>query len=401
MWFLESIKSAISCLLANKGRLTLGVISISIGVATLMGAMVISESRKVFLKREIEKLGTNLMNVFTETRHRQFLTDKDVEMIKHCQGVLNVAGCAGGGGHQVQYFNKILDNVWVIGWEPQLREMINLSLKHGRFFTHQEEESQCNVGVIGNDLAYNLFGNKNPVGETIFIVVRGRKVPIRIIGVLKEIGIFQWYMAVVENNGIILPLTYIRGKILAKSWQGILRHIMVQTISTSAIKTAVKQIKKTFALQRNYSCDVITQQEVINYEYKLLKRTTMIGLCIATIFLIVGGIGIMSIMLKSVLERTREIGIRKAVGAKNRDILIQFLIEAFIIGILGCLVGILIGISGSYLISNWLIKTTTVIISLQTIFISSGVAIGLTLLFGLYPALRASSLNPIDALRYE
>ena len=109
----------------------------------------------------------------------------------------------------------------------------------------------------------------------------------------------------------------------------------------------------------------------------------------------------MNIMLKSVIERTREIGIRKAVGAKNRDILTQFLAEAFIIGILGCLVGILIGIGVAYITSGWLIKTNVVIISLQTIFISCGAALILSLLFGLYPAYRASSLTPIDALRYE
>jgi len=400
MYLGESVKSAISCLLSNKGRLALGVISVSVGISTLMGVMILSESQRICLKREIEKMGTNLMLVGPYNRPYEF-TDRDVDRIKRCQGVLKIASTVSRNWYQVQYFSKILEGVLIVGWTPEVKGMINLSLKQGRFFTQQEVESRCNVGVIGKDAAYNLFKNKNPVGETIFILVKGRKVPVRIIGVLKEIGVLQKIMAGVENNGLILPLTYMREKIFPERLQGKLAECMVQIADTSIVKRVVQQIKKEFLLNKNFPCSIILQEEFIKYEYDILKRTTLIGLCIAIIFLIVGGIGIMTIMLKSVLERTREIGIRKAVGAKNRDILIQFLVEASIIGIIGCLVGILMGSVGTYLISGWLIKTGEMVISLQTIVISCSVAFSLTLLFGIYPALKAAFLNPIDALRYE
>ena len=406
MRFLESIKSSISSLLANRGRLILGIVSISIGVATLMSAMVLSESCKAFLRKEIEKIGVKLIRIAPKPSPN-FFTDRDVEMIKRCSGVLKVATWSGANfGFQVQYFNKTLKGILIIDWMPQIKEMANLSLKYGRFFTQQEVESRCNVGVIGKDLAYNLFGETNPVGENIFMIDNnGHRFSVRVVGVLDEVGILQSNMAMVSNEGIILPFLYIREKIragtLPRKFHDRVGTIMVQTKNGVEAKEVMRQIEREFALHRNYSCRFFTPEDLITYEYKLLRRTTLIGICIAIIFLIVGGIGIMNIMLKSVIERTREIGIRKAVGAKNRDILTQFLAEAFIIGILGCLVGILIGIGVAYITSGWLIKTNVVIISLQTIFISCGAALILSLLFGLYPAYRASSLTPIDALRYE
>ncbi|MEW6607294.1 MAG: ABC transporter permease [bacterium] len=397
MHLYESIKSAISCLLTNKGRLTLGIVSISIGVATLMGAVVISESRKVFLKREFEKIGSNLMTIWSEPKPGLF-TLKDVEMIKRYEGVYRIAPYIGGINFPITYFNKSME-AFIYGTTPENKDMNNFTLKYGRFFTHQEVISRCNVGVIRNRLASNLFGKRNPVGETIFIIKGEKRFPMRVVGILNEVGIYQGGLG--ENEGIILPLTFMDENLISERRRGKLRHIKIQARDKTALKRLCKQTKSAFEIERNYSCSIYTYDEFIDAEYKILKRNTLIGISLSIIFFIVGGIGIMNIMLKSVLERTREIGIRKAVGAKNRDVLIQFLIEAFIIGMLGCFVGILIGIGGSYFISNWLIKTTTVIISLQTIVISCGVALILTLLFGLYPALRASSLSPIDALRYE
>ncbi len=405
MYLCESIKNAISSFARNKERLIAGIISISISVGTMTGTMVISEGNKAFLKKEIEKVGLDLISV--SSTHKPFLlTHKDVEMIKGIPNVSEVIGyiC----NHlQIQYFNKSTDGL-VVGHMLGIKEMARLSLKKGRFFNYQEVESRANVCVIGKNLAVKLFEKKNPVGERVFIQDVRKRHSFKIVGVLNEVGIFSM-IAAVSNDVLIIPLTFFEKYMLAARLQGKVGWIVVQVIDNSKMKRVVEGIKREFTLKRKgYSCNMITQESLIADEYEIMKKINMIGLLLSIIFLTVAGIGIMMIMLKSVTERTKEIGIRKAIGAKKKEILVQFLIETLIIGILGCFVGIIMGMTGACFIAKNLIVSESLIqqsvsgiLSLGTIFITCGVGLTIAILSGVYPAYRAASVNPIDAIRYE
>jgi putative ABC transport system permease protein len=255
------------------------------------------------------------------------------------------------------------------------------------------------VALLGETVAKNLFGDEDPVGKTIRI----EKSPYLVTGVLAAKG--QSLDGRDQDDTILVPVTTAQRKLFGSQFQGSVRFMMVQAVSAQAMPSADRAMIQLLRQRHHLQGDAEDDFSVRNLTAlaSAAAETTrimslMLG-AIASISLVVGGIGIMNIMLVSVTERTREIGIRMAVGARRRDILTQFLLEAVIISIAGCLVGVLFGVGGAVLING--IFDTMVVITLSSIVLAFAVAAGVGIFFGFYPANKAAHLNPIEALRYQ
>ncbi|MEW6608375.1 MAG: ABC transporter permease [bacterium] len=399
MIILENIKDGINTLGINKTRVILPVLSILFGVASLVLISSVIEGEKRFILKEIEKMGSKLVSVsmrVSETEMSVGFTQKDTDaIIKRCAEVKQILPITSS-SYPIYASNKSIDAAQVVGIAAELKEVTEIPLIMGRFFNQEEVNNLSNVCVIGEGIYHKLFKKIPPINQSIYLIgSANQKINLRIIGVFDKTN--QQIQRMIDNEGIIVPITVFQKEIAGKSN---IFSLLVETYNSAQVSKAVQDIKAIFEL-RKISVIVYAPKELLSAQFSINKKATIFGFCLGILLLIVGGVGIMNIMLKSIIERTKEIGIRKAVGAKNRHILTQFLTEAFIIGILGCGIGVFIGIIGTHFIAGSLIKTSTPVISLLTIFVSCGVALILTLLFALYPASRASSLNPIDALRYE
>jgi putative ABC transport system permease protein len=275
-------------------------------------------------------------------------------------------------------------------------EIRTWTVQYGDFFTDQDVKSAAKVCVLGKTVADNLFPDGDPVGQT----VRIRNVPVRVLGVLSKKG--QNAMGQDQDDIIIAPYTTVLRRL---SRFPFLRQIVVSATSPAAIDPAQKQITDLLRMRHKisaYDPDDFTlrnQTDIAQAATATTQILTILLASIASVSLLVGGIGIMNIMLVSVTERTREIGIRMSVGARGRDILTQFLIEALVLSLLGGIVGMLLGIIGSSVISS-MAKWPTIVTPFS-IVLSFGFSIVVGIFFGFYPARKAALLNPIDALRYE
>jgi len=397
MIFLDNIKDGIDSLRINKIRLILPVLSIMFGVAALVLISSVVEGEKRFISKEIEKLGAKLVSVSMRNMEGSLgFTPKDIEVIKNrCPGVKQVIPLSIS-SVPIYAFNKSIENAQIGGTISELKEVTSIPLTMGRFFTPEEVNNFSNVCVIGKEIYHKLFSKNSPIGKNLYLTgSANQRINLRIVGVIDKMN--QQISGMIGEEGIFVPITIFQQRIVGP---GNIYSLLVETYNSEQVTKVVQNIKTIFEFKKIPAL-VYAQKELLYAMTTINKKKTVFGYCLGILLLIVGGIGIMNIMLKSVLERTREIGIRKAVGAKNKDILIQFITEAGIIGILGCVGGVFIGIVGAYFVAGTLIKTSRPVISLLTIFISCGVAIILTILFGFSPASRASSLNPIDALRYE
>jgi putative ABC transport system permease protein len=267
---------------------------------------------------------------------------------------------------------------------------------YGDFYTDQDIRSASKVCVLGKTVADNLFPDGSPVGRT----VRIRNVPFKVVGVLEEKG--QNAMGQDQDDIILAPYTTVARRL---SWSPSLRQILVSATSPAGIAAAQNEITELLRMRHKiaaYDQDDFTirnQADLATAATATTDILTYLLASVASVSLLVGGIGIMNIMLVSVTERTREIGIRMSVGARSRDILTQFLIEALVLSLLGGLVGIALGVAGSSIISD--IVNWPTIISVFSVILSFGFSIGIGIFFGFYPARKAALLNPIDALRYE
>lgn len=284
----------------------------------------------------------------------------------------------------------------VQGTTPEYLDVRNLSVESGSFITNEDVETRNRVAVIGSTVASNLFDNMNPVGQS----VRIGNAPFTVIGVLASKG--QSAGGQDQDDTVIIPLTTAQERMMGITY--------VQTISVQAANAEVVNDVQDGITSLLRSRHGITGDKADDFTVRNLASVmataqettgtiTMLLGSIAAISLLVGGIGIMNIMLVSVTERTREIGIRKALGARYANILMQFLIEAVVIGVIGGAIGIAVGVGGSYVISSFAGWNT--VITPLPILVSFGFSVGIGLFFGLYPARKAALLNPIDALRYE
>lgn len=323
----------------------------------------------------------------------RFTREDIADIRREIAAVSNVAGVVSGRG-QVTYGGKNW-NTRVMGGEPTYAQMHASTPAIGRFFNEEEIRTKARVAVIGLTIARELFGDANPLGEFMKI----NKVNFQVIGILPEKGATQWWD---QDDNIVIPLTTAMDRLLGKKFIDVIEIEIADSRDIASSQDNIKSlIIRTHRLppSRHDSFNIRNMAEMQAALTETSRVMSWLLSAIAAVSMLVGGIGIMNIMLVSVTERIREIGIRKAVGAKRRDILMQFLTEALVISILGGLFGISLGWLISLAVSNLAGWASIVTAFSIAIAVSFSAAIGVV--FGLWPARKASLLNPIDALRYE
>jgi putative ABC transport system permease protein len=404
----STLRIAFRALKVNKMRSALTMLGIIIGVGAVIAMLAVGNGARKRIAEQISSMGSNLVMVLPGATTaggvrmgsgtQPTLTMGDAEAIqKECSAVSNVAPVLSGVA-QVVYGHQNW-STGVVGTTPDMLTVRDWPLAAGRSFTDQDVKSGTKVCLLGQSVIDNLFGDLNPVGQ----VVRIKNVPFTVIGVLDEKG--QSTHGQDQDDTILVPVTTAQKKLFGTTFPGMVRIIMVKAKSSDDLASAEKQINELLRQRHHIGPKQDNDFTVRNLtsimqtaEQSTKKMTILLG-AIASVSLLVGGIGIMNIMLVSVTERTREIGIRMAIGAKTWDIRLQFIIEALILSLIGGVAGIIAGISSSELIS--MLAGWTTIVSPLSILLAFGFSGMVGIFFGFYPAYKASLLDPIEALRYE
>jgi putative ABC transport system permease protein len=404
----QSIYEALESLSANKLRSGLTILGIVIGVGAVIAMLGVGRGAEATITGSISDIGTNLLFVISggseDIRNPRPLTLSDAEAIAdpfQAPSVAAVAPAIQGGatltvnGEQMQ--------VSITGTTPEYFMVRNLELTEGDFFTEADQLGHASVVVIGPDVAQNLFGRTDGVvGET--IRVNGQ--PFRIIGLLVSKG---GGMMGSQDADVIMPLETAQVRVLQRNDRQKVGMILVQVLDADAITQATDEITQILRDRHNTPVGaddftIFSQQDFIGLAKTVTGVLTIFLGGIAGISLLVGGIGIMNIMLVSVTERTREIGLRKALGARKRDILIQFLTESSLLSLIGGIVGIFLGWLIAFVVGQIAARSGTTLtpaIGLDSILLATIFSAAVGLFFGIYPANRAASLEPVEALRYE
>ena len=406
MDILAIIRIAMRALARNKLRSSLTMLGIIIGVGAVIAMVSVGQGAQAQAQQQIQAMGSNMLFVGagTVTRggaHMGFgatktLIDEDLQaIVRECPSVKQAAP-GSQTTQQVVYGN---DN-WatqVNGTEPQYFDIRSWSFAEGGSFTQDDVNMAANVAVIGETVRKNLFGATDPIGETIRIA----NLPFRVVGVLAPKG-SSAAMGQDQDDIVIVPITTLQKKITGQNW---LRWIMVSAVSKDASYTAQQQItsllRDRHRIRKGQDDDFMVRNlaDMADLADQNAHLFTVLLASIASISLIVGGIGIMNIMLVSVTERTREIGIRMAIGATEGDVQQQFLVEAVVLSLVGGAIGIAFGLVASYTITQtlgWAVLVSPTSIVAAVIF-----SMGVGIFFGFYPARKAAMLDPIEALRYE
>ncbi|MDQ2969669.1 MAG: ABC transporter permease [Acidobacteriota bacterium] len=402
--FLTILKVGMKAIARNKLRSTLTALGIIIGVACVIAMIAVGGGAQAAVQAQISSLGTNFLMVFpgtsTSSGARIFsgqstLTEDDVAAVRaECPSVAYVSPMSRSSG-QVVYGNLNWGtSVQGVGVEwPFVRSW---NVEKGSFFDDTEIRSAAKVCILGATVANALFGDQNPIGQ----MVRIKNFPFKVIGVLESKG--GSTMGQDQDDTVIAPYTTVM-KLLKRSAK--IDMFMASATSRTTVDQAQTEIdallRQRHRLQPGQDPDFMirSQQEIAQTADQTSRQMSALLAAIASISLLVGGIGIMNIMLVSVTERTREIGIRMAIGAKGRDILTQFLIEALTLSIAGGAIGIALGIAASRFLA-WK-QQWPIVLSPQAILLAFGFSAAIGIFFGFYPARKASRLDPIDALRYE
>ncbi len=403
MDILESIKMALTTLIANKLRSSLTMLGIIIGIASVIAMIGIGEGAQRLAAEQFESLGPNVLFITAGTqssrRHTtnlpKTLVFADAEAIAvEVPSITSVAPQINA-RELVVYRNKSL-NTGLVGATPSFLSVRSFDVARGRFLSDNDIKRDNRVVVLGSEIAQKLFGNRNPIGQQI----RVKNVSFLVIGLMQAKGSF---LGNNQDDIAYIPLSTMASRIVGQtSPYGIeLTFISASAKNESNIRAAQFQITNLLRLRHKITVEddfnVQTQKDVLDIIGNITGGLTIMLGAIAGISLVVGGIGIMNIMLVSVTERTHEIGLRKAIGASQQDILIQFMIEAVILSALGGLIGTLIGSGGTLLIG--LLSPLKATISPLAILISLSVSGAIGLFFGVFPARQAAKLDPIVALR--
>ncbi|HEX7519137.1 MAG TPA: ABC transporter permease [Candidatus Deferrimicrobium sp.] len=401
-------KVAFRSLRANKMRSILTMLGMIIGVAAVIIMVAIGEGANQRISAQIASVGSNLLLVLpgstTSSGLRMgsggavTLTMSDARAIEKELSSVRAASPTSRSTGPIVYGNQNWTTVLQGGW-PEFLEMRDWNVVSGRNFTSQESEAAAKVCLLGQTVAENLFGSEDPVGK----IVRIWSSPFTVVGILDQKG--QSPQGQDQDDTVVLPVDTLQKKLSRGGRPGTASAIMVQAIDGDRVKEAEQQVIGLLRQRHRIGQGEIEDFTVRNLSEMLAlaesatRTMSMLLGGIASVSLLVGGIGIMNIMLVSVTDRTREIGIRMAVGARERDILSQFLIEAVMLSLAGGTVGILLGSGGAVLTSQF--AGWTAVISPAAVFLAFGFSAAVGVFFGFYPARKASRMDPIEALRYE
>ncbi|MGD0917488.1 MAG: ABC transporter permease [Thermodesulfobacteriota bacterium] len=405
---LASLRIALSALMVNKMRSTLTMLGIIIGVGAVIAMVAVGSGAKKRIAEQIASMGSNMLIVLSGSSTSgglrfgsgtvPTLNVGDAKAIQaEIPGVKYVAPNLGGAA-QVVFGNQNWSTV-ISGTTPEVLDIREWPLSSGRPFAQQDVDGATKVCLLGQTVVDNLFGGIDPIGQ----VIRIKNVPFTVIGVLASKG--QSTMGQDQDDTIIVPLTTAQKRLFGMQFPGMVRQIAVQAREPEVMREVENQIndllRQRHHIQPTQDNDFTVRNltEIMSTAEQSASVMSLLLGAIASISLIVGGIGIMNIMLVSVTERTREIGIRIAVGAKGRDILLQFLIESLVLSLIGGMIGIGVGVAGTVVLATftqWPTSFSTQAILLAFLFSGS-----VGVFFGFYPARKASLLNPIEALRYE
>ena len=406
---LMGLRVAVTALTVHKMRSILTMLGVVVGVAAVIALVAVGQGAQAQIINQFQALGSNLLTVsaganfgFSRSGLQQNtrpLTDKDVEAIRALATTVKLVAPDYSANATVVYQGKTTSTS-ISGVTTDYATVRNWSVERGRFVSAQDTSNLALVVVLGQTVVEDLFGSAlvNPVGE----VVRINRQPYEVIGVLKSKGESGFNN---QDNTVFMPLRTAQVK-LGGAGTTQVRSISLQVRTAEEMDLAQAQVtailRTLHGLQTGAENDftVQNQADILDTVAQTTGTfTTLLG-SIAAISLLVGGIGIMNIMLVSVTERTREVGLRKAVGAKRSDILLQFLTEAVVLSSTGGIIGVLLGVGGAQIITP-LLGGSRALVTPQSIILALTVSLGIGIFFGLYPANRAARLNPIDALRYE
>lgn len=392
---------------ANRLRTFLTMLGMVIGVGAVVLMMAVGQGAEYKIRESISAMGSNLFILLAgHTTNRgarsasgggHTLTIKDADAIAALPNIQNAAPIQTGRSQVIYGANN-----WsapIVGTTPSYFETRSWTITSGAIFSESDVRSVTRVALIGDTTADKLFGDEAPVGKTIRI----GKSPFLIIGTLGAKG--QSMSGRDQDDTIIIPISTAQRQVFGSPFPGSVRMIMVQAVSQEVMDIAEESmtslLRQRHRLRHGMDNDFYQRNltAMAEAEAENTRIMSMLLGAIASVSLLVGGIGIMNIMLVSVTERTREIGIRMAIGARERDILMQFLLEAILISVAGCMIGLVLGIGGAYLVEN--LTDTFIIISGNSIVLAFGVAATIGIFFGFYPARKAALMDPIDALRYQ
>lgn len=392
---------------ANRMRTFLTMLGMVIGVGAVVLMMAVGQGAQYRVNESITSMGSNLFILLsgsttagglrTGSGGVNTLNVGDASAIADLPGVQAVAPVHPGTAQIVYGPNNWSTSVY--GTTPAYLEVRSWPVAQGAVFSDSDVRSATRVALLGKTVAKTLFGDEDPIGKTLRI----RQNPFVVVGVLASKG--QSLDGRDQDDTIIIPLTTAQRKVFGTQFQGSVRMMMIQATRQEVMPQVERSITDLLRQRhriRDGAEDDFTLRNLTALADSAAEMTRIMSMllgAIASVSLLVGGIGIMNIMLVSVTERTREIGIRLAIGAHQRDILLQFLLEAIIISVIGCFIGLLLGVGGAVLVS--VLTDSTVIISGSSVLIAFVVAGGIGIFFGYYPAHKAARLDPIEALRYQ